>query len=126
MPKMTNEEPKNEDSIRDAKGRYKPGCSGFKGAGRPLGSISLVNLLRKRLQEHPEEADSIVDALIRLGKGKELGAIRELLDRIDGKVAERHQIEGNIPVSVLFVPAEQVLASKEKDKDKDKPADVGK
>ena len=64
-------------------------------------------MLKEHLFEHPEEAESIVKALIAMGKGKELGAIKEILDRIDGKVAERHQVEGELPIKLVFIPARQ-------------------
>ena len=44
-----------------------------------------------------------------MGKTRELGAIKELLDRIDGKVVERHRLEGELPIKLVFVPAKEML-----------------
>ena len=86
---------------RDWRGRFLPGHGG------DYGGISLVGMLKEHLFEHPEEAESVVKALIAMGKEKELGAIKEMLDRIDGKVAERHQVEGELPIKLVFMPARQ-------------------
>jgi len=67
--------------------------------------ISLVKLLKQRLEAHPEEAEQILDAWLGGAKKKDMRAISELLDRIDGKVAETHKIEGELPVNLIFRPA---------------------
>jgi len=90
---------------RDWHGRYLPGYRGGYSKGRSVGTLSLVNILRHQLTEHPEDAKEIVKALIAMGKEKELGAIKEMLDRIDGKVVERHQVEGELPIKLVFIPA---------------------
>lgn len=90
---------------------WKPGQSGNP-KGRPVNPLSLTSLLNKKLQEHPELADAIVNALIALGKGKDMRAIEMTFDRVDGKVVERHQIEGDFPVRIQFVPAQQLLDKK--------------
>lgn len=96
--------PSTKDGQRDSKGRFLKGW-----AGNPNGSsgkaISLVYILRKRLTEHPEEAESIINTLIKMGKERELGAIREIIDRIDGKSVETHRIEGELPIRLIFMPA---------------------
>lgn len=108
--------PQKQVNIKDAKGRYLPGYSGNPG-GKPIGTLSLVGILRKQLTEHPEDAQAIVTALITMGKTRELGAIKELLDRIDGKVAERHKIDMEMPVKLVFVPAETLLKGHEASQD---------
>ena len=109
---MDIDNPKPQEIHRDSKGRFIPGYT-----GNPNGSqgkaISLVGILRKQLTEHPEDAKAIVASLIAMGKTRELGAIKELLDRIDGKVAERHRIEGELPIRLVFVPAKSLLESHE-------------
>jgi hypothetical protein len=82
--------------------QFKKGQSGNPG-GRPKGSISLVNLIRRRLTENPELADAIADNLIALaaqGDQKAINAIREILDRVDGKVPQQvdAKVEGDIVV----------------------------
>ena len=101
--------PRLEDIPRDAKGRWLPGQSAH--PGQPKGTVSLVALLRKQLAEHPEDAKDIIKALVTLGKGYEIKAIREIMDRIDGKVVETHKIEGELPIKLVFVPAKELLAA---------------
>jgi len=91
---------------------WKPGESGNK-EGRPTGSISIVEQLKAYLRRHPEAIEDIVVALVKEGKLGNLVATKEMLDRIDGKVVEKHQIEGELPVRIQFVPAQQVLSSNE-------------
>ena len=105
---MDRDTPNIQEPYRDAKGRFIPGHSGNV-YGKPQGTLSLVGLLRKQLAEHPEDAQAIVEALVKMGKTRELGAIKELLDRIDGKVVERHRLEGELPVKLVFIPAKTML-----------------
>jgi len=96
-----------QDIVRTANGRFAPGNSANPG-GRLQGSVSLVTKLRRRLAEHPEEADKIVAEFIRLGvkpNMTQLAAIDKLFDRIDGKVPERHRIDGELPIRLVFQPA---------------------
>ena len=111
--KDTLEQPKksvDEEPIRDWRGRFTKGSPGLNKGGRPKGSLSLVKLLREYLQDNPNEAHDIVTTLVKMGsRGKELGAVREIMDRIDGKVADKHEIEGTIPVQLVFMPAKELL-----------------
>ncbi len=88
--------------------QWKKGQSGNP-HGRPPNPVSLTAILNRKLAEHPEDAEKIVDALINLGIGKDMKAIEMNFERIDGKVVERHQIEGELPVRLVFMPAEQLL-----------------
>jgi hypothetical protein len=97
-----------ERTDRDPKtGRFLPGNRANPG-GRPKGSVSLTTLLRNRLAKNPHEAEEIVNALIALCKGKELGALKEAFDRIDGKPTETQKIEGEMPIKLVFVPAQEL------------------
>ena len=113
---------------RETRGRglkkyqWKKGKSGNP-KGRPIKNLSLVSLVKERLENHPEEARAIAVALISMAKGKDMRAIEELLNRIDGRVAEKHQIEGSLPIKLLFVPASQVLEIEE---EKPKQLEEGK
>ena len=71
--------------------------------------VGLTGRLRKYLADNPMEAEAIVLALIRQGKLGNIQAVKELLDRIDGKVVETHRIEGELPIKLVFGPAEGVL-----------------
>ncbi len=82
--------------------------------GRPVGTVSLVERLKAYLRRHPEEVEAVVESLVKQGETGNIVAIKELLDRIDGKVAETHRIEGKIPIKLIFVPALVLLQPKEK------------
>lgn len=92
--------------------KWKKGQSGNPD-GRPTGSISLVEQLKVYLRRHPDDVEAIVAALIKAGKLGNIVATKEMLDRIDGKVAETHKIEGEIPITLQFVPAQEVLKKAE-------------
>jgi len=97
--------------------RWKKGQTGNP-AGRTRGSPSLIEELKKHLNRHPEDVVAIAAELVQLGKGKsinQLGAIKELFDRIDGKVVEKHQFEGELPVRIEFVPAHLILGRPNQD-----------
>ena len=102
---------KNPDSKRGAhlkKFQWKKGESGNKD-GRTTGSISITETLKKFLRRNPEALEDIVIALIEEGRLGNMVATKEMLDRVDGKVAETHRIEGELPVKLLFVPATELL-----------------
>ena len=88
--------------------RWKPGESGNK-TGRPRGVISLVEELKKYLRRNPEDVASIIEALVKQGKIGNMTATKEMLERIDGKVVEKHELAGELPIFLQFVPASQVL-----------------
>ena len=87
---------------------WKPGQSGNP-KGRPPNPLSLTALLNAKLTAHPELANAIVDALINMGGGRDMRAIEMAFERIDGKVAETHRIEAEIPVRLVFRPAQEIL-----------------
>ena len=83
--------------------QFKPGESGNP-TGRPPGSISLVAILKRQLEKiDPLYDKSTAEALIEqyLQKAMEEGdgqAIRDMMDRTDGKPTNRHEIEGNVEI----------------------------
>ena len=78
--------------------QWKPGQSGNPG-GRPKGK-SITAELRKLLDKGTT-AEDLAEILLKMGK-KDLAALREVLDRSDGKVTDTHRIEGEIPVSIVY------------------------
>jgi len=76
---------------QDAHGRFKPGNR--LGRGNPLaGRAARIRavLLRKL---SPREAGEIADVLLRMAKGGDLAAIRELFDRTTGKPVQSELLE---------------------------------
>jgi len=76
--------------------QFKPGQSGNP-AGRPPGSVSLITAVKRHLRKHPEQADAIAKKLVEqaiLGDKDwaGLGSIKVLLDRIDGAVTKKQEI----------------------------------
>ena len=71
---------------RNENGTWCSGASGNPG-GRPKGSVSLATRLRRRLAEHPEEAEAIIDRAVRGAKDGDPQLLRIVLDRHDGPVA---------------------------------------
>lgn len=71
--------------------RFKPGESGNPN-GRPKGAISLVGILRAKLEECPKEMDKRTYAQLLVQRALDIaleegdvGMIRDLFDRVDGK-----------------------------------------
>ena len=88
---------KKKAAKQPAKGRadhlkghqFKAGESGNK-SGRPKGSLSMVSLIRKELQaSDSKRAKAIVRAMLDEAENGDAAQIRELLNRIDGKVPDK-------------------------------------
>ncbi len=94
----------NKDFIDN---QWKPGQSGNP-SGRPAGK-SITAELRKLIDSgtNAEDMAKILCALCKKMGPDQMRALRELLDRTDGKVAETHKIEGDIPVTIIFKPARE-------------------
>lgn len=107
------EQAEEEDVIeRNPKGQFMKGTHANR-SGRPKGSVSLVKLLKEHLEANPADADAIVASLLALGKGRDLPAVKELFDRVDGKAIERHKVDIDSPIKLIFVPAGQETQSKD-------------
>lgn len=85
-----------EGDVRDEAGRFTKGTA--PGPGRPKGTLSIVSLIKQKLEEVPEGekltvAEMLVDEYINdiRGKGDGIG-IRDLIDRIDGKAVQTEKI----------------------------------
>ena len=82
---------------------WKPGESGNPN-GRPKNSVTM--LLKNKTNE---DNQAVADKLYQLALNGDMSAIREYIDRTDGKVADIHKIEGEI----LITPNMRVLAARE-------------
>jgi len=82
---------------RDEKGRFTPGNPG--GPGRPKGSLSLLTLIKHKLDEIPDGweqtiAERLIEEYILGVLEKQDGTgVRDLVDRIDGKSVQKFQVE---------------------------------
>lgn len=84
----------NPDIVEDGLAtQWKPGDSGNP-AGRPKNSVT--TLLKNR---NPEDNQKIADKLYQLALEGDMSAIREYIDRTDGKVVDKH-----INVNVTTTP----------------------
>ena len=85
--------------------------------GRPKGK-SITAELRKLLDDGTV-AEDIAKALIRLARDTSfkgnVAALRELLDRTDGKVADVHKIEGDVPISIVYQSKKDEDATKQEE-----------
>lgn len=85
--------------------RWKPGQSGNPGGRKP--GLSITAVLRKMLDEAVEDTQgnkvkmkrAVARALLVRALGGDVRAIRELLDRTEGKVAEKHEVWGSLHMS---------------------------
>lgn len=85
---------------------FKKGQSGNP-MGRPKKNPSIVDVLVQRLRQNQQERKEIVDALIKKAKTGDMKAITEIMDRVDGRVADLKQLEREYPVRIIFIPASQ-------------------
>ena len=107
------EQPNNSRQVRDAKGRFlsgnglefKPGESGNPN-GRPPGNSVTEQIRSKLPRTHPKDKEGrshselIADVLLAMAEGRDLGAIKEVIDRSDGKVKEKveHDFKGQLVI----------------------------
>lgn len=107
--------------------RWKPGQSGNP-KGRPKNIQYLSEMLRDQLDQVPDTIDGepntktwrdlICDSILRAAvKGNQPALTKELLDRIEGKVTDKHRIESELPVRIEFVPAQELLKGKSESDD---------
>lgn len=99
------------DVQRDEKGRLQKG-SVLNPEGRPTGSVSLVTIIKKKLQEEfPEGGDleekkTYAEKVVETYMDKAIDQsdtklLRDLIDRIDGKPVQTNKIEGELKTDKL-------------------------
>ncbi len=100
--KRTNREISNANLIP-----IKPGQS-LNPGGRPAGK-SITAELRKLIDSGTNAQDmaKILYEMAKRMSSDQLRALKELLDRTDGKVVETHKVEMDVPVTIVFKPAKE-------------------
>jgi hypothetical protein len=96
IPMQNDDNPSVQEGRRLAAERlrqyqFPKGTSGNPG-GRPRGIVHLAARIKRRLDEDPEQAERIIDALLKDAEAGSTEARRLLFDRHDGPVAVR--VEG--------------------------------
>ena len=85
---------------------FKPGQSGNPN-GRPRTEVSITSQIKKYLEEHPDDIKDIIIKLIEKSKAGEKEHLKILLERVDGKVVERHEHGGPdggpVPIKMIRV-----------------------
>lgn len=84
--------------------------------GRPKGSVSLVALIKRALEQKLEKGRTVADAVVAqlLAKALEgdISAIKELLERIDGKVKQEIENTGQLTIIQQEIEIARELARK--------------
>ncbi len=87
------------------RGHYLPGTQG-EGTGSVEGlraALSLARDLKTYLVAYPSERNKIVETLVKMAAHGNIQAIKEVFERIDGRVPDQHQFS-ELPVRIEFVP----------------------
>ena len=79
--------------------QFKPGQSGNP-SGRPASKL-ITDRLRARLSD-PAKLDQVVDQWLDMIAEGDSGALRELLARTEGKVADNVHHEGGVMIRVIY------------------------
>ena len=78
---------------------YPKGVSGNAGSGN---GYSLTAALKTKLRKEPNLREQIVNSTIQGAILREPTPFREVWDRVDGKVADRHAVLGDIVIEVIY------------------------
>ncbi len=117
---------KHEDSKPNKGGNpnWKPGQSGNP-KGRPKKDISITSLVRELLEKEGAKgktnAQLVAEAIIKLATSPNarghVPTVQELINRLEGKVADIHKIEGEILITpnMRAIAAREMLDTKEEE-----------
>ncbi len=91
---IDNTEIKTESGIEKRKKNLKPWPKGFcpPGAGRPAGSVSIIRKIKEILAKEGNTEAFAAD-LIKLARKGSNTAINQIVDRVDGPVPQKIEIE---------------------------------
>ena len=62
------------------------------GPGRPKGSLSIRNRIKKAVEENPEKAKEIMQTALDKATDGDLGFWREVVDSVDGPLAQKVEV----------------------------------
>jgi hypothetical protein len=82
------QEPEEQENNRNPDGTFKPGVSGNPG-GRPVGSVSIVGMIRKKFEEQPKYAEEWVAKLLEDPSNR-----KAVMEQIDGKPKQSVELGG--------------------------------
>lgn len=121
------ENPQKQETIRDEKGRFIPGVSGNPG-GRPLGSISLTEAIRRRLDTlGPDQKRKVIEYLAdnitqdALEGGKYGTKMRQLIwNYLEGMPQQKAELTHIIPKPLDDVSKDDSLQEDKSSKEENK------
>lgn len=86
-----------ENRIKDEKGLFVEGNPG--GPGRPKGSYSIVEMIKRKLQEHPEGKDKtygeyfVEKIMKKIAVDEDVSMMKDIINRVDGMPKEHIQAD---------------------------------
>lgn len=72
------------------------------GPGRPKGSLSIIEEIKRKLNQNPELLGQLTDRVIQLAMEGNPHALKQIMDRIDGPIAEKLEHLGGQTIRVVF------------------------
>jgi len=103
--KGDNREYKVGDKNPPKEYQFKPG-EVHNPKGRPKDKKYISEALKDLLASNPQLLEEVVEAILKEVKRGNIPAVKELLDRTEGKVVEPHKFESDVPVTIILKRAE--------------------
>ena len=91
---------------RDSAGRFLPGVSGNPGGA--VSGPSLSRVLREWFTTHPDDLLAFVEVGIKLALEGKFEYYNLIWNRLDGKLVETHIVDSENPITLVFMPYEEV------------------